>query len=260
MYLGESAATIEDAVFFRNQADATGGAVYCWSASPADPAPSFSGVTFVENRADHGSGYGGTVDCGGASVHITESILAFTMSNQVVSCRNGAQPTITHCFSYGNALGDSLCGNHHDNVFEDPLFCDLGNGDLTLQDGSPCLPENNIWGVQIGAYAAGGCGTGIPAVPVPSPLLLVSATPNPSPGSARIECDIPVGVGSVRVVIYDPTGRCVRVLSDGPAQPGRSSMVWNGADDAGRPAASGVYFCRVTAGSEEASAKIVLVR
>jgi len=46
----------------------------------------------------------------------------------------------------------------------------------------------------------------------------------------------------VSLRIYDPAGRLVRVLQDGRLQAGRHEIQWDGSDDRGVPAASGVYF------------------
>jgi hypothetical protein len=43
------------------------------------------------------------------------------------------------------------------NLNADPLFCAPLNGDYSLAANSPCLPENNQWGVLIGALGEG-CG------------------------------------------------------------------------------------------------------
>ncbi len=41
------------------------------------------------------------------------------------------------------------------NIAIDPVFCDYSTGDLSLYDFSPCLPENNDCGVQMGALGLG---------------------------------------------------------------------------------------------------------
>jgi hypothetical protein len=41
------------------------------------------------------------------------------------------------------------------NLNADPLFCDPLNGDFSLAAGSACLPQNNAWGLQIGAFGQG---------------------------------------------------------------------------------------------------------
>ena len=45
----------------------------------------------------------------------------------------------------------------------------------------------------------------------------------------------------VTIAIYDVRGRRVRLLLDDPEAPGAAGAVWDGADDAGRPAPPGLY-------------------
>ena len=72
--------------------------------------------------------------------------------------------------------------------------------------------------------------------------------------------DLPAA-SPVRLVVYDVLGRRVRTLREDPsAGPGRFRVVWDGADDQGRPAASGVYLLRLTAGPDRASGRVVLLR
>ena len=62
-------------------------------------------------------------------------------------------------------------------------------------------------------------------------------------------------------MVGDVLGRRVRTLRDEAwAGPGRFRVVWDGADDQGRPAASGVYLVRLTAGADRASGRVVLLR
>lgn len=191
---------------------------------------------------------------------LDRSILSFGVGAPIHCNGLTISPGATHCVVFGHAMGDSMCCEHFDNLFVDPLFCDQPDGDLTLHDDSPCLPGNNPWGETIGANGAGACGTDVPWEALPPSLSLRSVTPNPFTNSSGIECDIPADGGIVRVAVYDLAGRRVRLLADGLRLPGRNVFTWDGNDDAGRPVASGVYFCRVTAGSEEAAAKVVLIR
>jgi len=66
--------------------------------------------------------------------------------------------------------------------------------------------------------------------------------------------------GHARVRIHDVSGRLVRTLlaADLPAGPHR--LRWDGADDDGRPCASGVYLARADSGRRVASRKLVLLR
>ncbi len=69
-------------------------------------------------------------------------------------------PTFTCCDVYYNTGGD-YGGDFDDptgfdgNISSRPYFCDRDNGDFTLAFGSPCLPENNDCGVQMGTFGLG---------------------------------------------------------------------------------------------------------
>ncbi len=92
-----------------------------------------------------------------------------------------------------------------------------------------------------------------------APLALHQNRPNPFNPSTTIAFDLPVRA-EARLAIYDAAGRLVRRLAAGELSPGRHELRWDGLDDAGRPAASGVYFCRLRAGKETRSIRLVLLR
>ncbi len=64
---------------------------------------------------------------------------------------------------------------------------------------------------------------------------------------------------SAEILIYSVDGRLVRRLSEALPS-GESSLTWDGRDDRGSRAASGVYFARVQANGETGKGKLVLVR
>jgi hypothetical protein len=65
----------------------------------------------------------------------------------------------------------------------------------------------------------------------------------------------------VSLRIYDVAGRLVRVLVDEVQEPGLEYEArWQGRNDRGRPVASGIYFCRLMAGSFTETRKLVLLR
>jgi parallel beta-helix repeat protein len=74
--------------------------------------------------------------------------------------------------------------------------------------------------------------------------MLRSAWPNPFTRDVQLYYDLPVAM-PMTVTIYDVTGRLVRTLFAGPRPAGRAAVIWDGQDGAGRPVASGVYFCRL---------------
>jgi len=75
-----------------------------------------------------------------------------------VACGGAAVPSISRCIVFGHVEGDSLCGDYHDNLFTDPLWCNVENDDFDVCSNSPSLPEHNPWGVTVGASVVIGCG------------------------------------------------------------------------------------------------------
>ena len=63
-----------------------------------------------------------------------------------------------------------------------------------------------------------------------------------------------------RLAVYDLSGRLVRVVENGPAEPGWRVVAWDGTNELGVPVASGVYFCRLEVGQLVEARKIVLLR
>ena len=64
----------------------------------------------------------------------------------------------------------------------------------------------------------------------------------------------------VILMIFDVTGRPVRLLVDDKFEAGTNSSDWDGARDNGDAAVSGVYFYRLEAGSFSDSKKMILIR
>jgi hypothetical protein len=98
------------------------------------------------------------------------------------------------------------------------------------------------------------------AVVVPSlPFTLYQNYPNPFNPSTTIRYTVPKR-RHVRLEVFDVAGRRVSVLVDRAQSPGIYSIDWNGCDDKGNTTSSGIYFCRLTAGKETVSKKMVLLR
>jgi hypothetical protein len=105
----------------------------------------------------------------------------------------------------------------------------------------------------------------------PTPFLtpkafgLYQSMPNPSASSTTIRYDLPV-VSRVRIVVYDITGRVVKVLVDEAEEAGYRSIVWDGRDSGGRDVTSGVYFYKLTSRTNSlkkdftATRKLILLR
>ncbi len=101
--------------------------------------------------------------------------------------------------------------------------------------------------------------TGTPALPH-SPLLVVSNFPNPFNPSTTFELSIPRN-SNVDLQIVDAGGRIVRRLLTGePLSAGFHQVQWQGLDDAGMLAPSGVYFYRCLAAGETVTGRMLLLK
>ncbi len=87
----------------------------------------------------------------------------------------------------------------------------------------------------------------------------VAASPNPFNPTISLAIDLRAA-GDVTVTIHDASGRERRKLWSGPMEPGAHALRWDGRDDAGRAAGSGVYLYRVRQGSSQIVGKITLLR
>jgi len=90
-------------------------------------------------------------------------------------------------------------------------------------------------------------------------LTLEPNTPNPFGRATTIQFQLE-HADEASLSIYDVNGRLVRVVRSGFTLAGPHVAEWDGRDDAGRDAASGVYFCRLRSGGGEATRKMVLIR
>ena len=74
---------------------------------------------------------------------------------------------------------------------------------------------------------------------------LAPSFPNPFRAETTIAYSVAVG-GPVTIELFDVAGRRVRTLVSASQPAGTHRVTWNGDADAGRPAAAGIYFVRLT--------------
>ncbi len=85
--------------------------------------------------------------------------------------------------------------------------------------------------------------------------------PNPFQRRLALQYDVPAShSGAMMVEIINVLGQRVRLLAQAETRPGRHQIEWNGADDHGRFAPPGVYFCRLRTSSFARTQKILLVK
>jgi hypothetical protein len=83
--------------------------------------------------------------------------------------------------------------------------------------------------------------------------------PNPFNPTTRITFGLSAP-GHVSLRIYDVAGRLVRMLAEGTRPAANYVEVWDGKDASGCAAGSGIYFCRLDAGSFTQTRKMILLR
>lgn len=88
----------------------------------------------------------------------------------------------------------------------------------------------------------------------------VSANPNPFQRGTVIRYRLEAGA-AVNLTVHDAKGRLVRRLLVNARRPaGPLAVAWDGLDESGRQAASGVYYCLLETGSETREGRLVLAR
>jgi FlgD Ig-like domain len=83
--------------------------------------------------------------------------------------------------------------------------------------------------------------------------------PNPFNPSTTLRFSL-AQAGHVQLSIMDVAGHRLATLVDGMQEAGDHQFVWNGQDDRGRQAASGLYFVRVESGGQVAIRKIAMLK
>ncbi len=94
---------------------------------------------------------------------------------------------------------------------------------------------------------------------LPDVASLLGNWPNPFNPQTTVGFSLPQD-GPVRLSIHDARGRLVRVLMDGSIEAGNHRVTWDGRDQGGRGAASGVYLARLETAHGRDVRKLTLAR
>jgi hypothetical protein len=99
-----------------------------------------------------------------------------------------------------------------------------------------------------------------PETPViPTDLKLNQNQPNPFNPTTEITYELPSS-SNVKLEIFDVSGRRVATLVDEYQDAGVKTVRWGGRNASGSPLNSGVYFCRLQAGRNVQSKKMILLK
>jgi hypothetical protein len=132
-----------------------------------------------------------------------------------------------------------------------------------VADGAGCLlawADDRGTSTDIYAYRSGGASS--VDVPLDDPEIASFAAPFPNPTRADATLRFTTTLtGSAQVAVIDLAGRSVKRLLDESALPaGAHVLRWDGRDEAGGSAATGMYFVRFETASGTALRKLAIVR
>ena len=264
LYANNSTAVIEFCTFSGNTSDmGAGGAV----ATYGDCNVVLNNCTMYGNEA-----FEGTVQLHGGEVEINNTIIANNLlSEWTMSQEPGAVVvweglvTLNCSDIYDNESGDwegAIADQFaiNGNISEDPLFCDVENGDFSIRSDSPCSPEFTpacglIGALDVGCEAPSGVSYGTN----PAAFRLGQACPNPFNPQTTISFFIN-HPQHVSVEVFDIKGRRIAELTNQKYQVGEHSVEWQGRDSEGRAVPSGEYFFRVEYGDQVETRKAMLLR
>jgi len=155
--------------------------------------------------------------------------------------------------------GDLIYGN----LDGDPLLADPDAMDFALTSGSPAIdagdptlgtdPDGSVLDLGPLPFVV------VTSAPPLAGFELVGARPNPFNPRTQIEFTLE-SAGRVELRIVDARGRAVRTLTSARFDAGRHAVLWDGSDDDGRSAASGVYRAVLRGAEGSISRPLVLVR
>ncbi len=114
-------------------------------------------------------------------------------------------------------------------------------------------PPNDMITDTVRVVPAGGIAE---QVNVPADFSLGQPGPNPFRDRVAIRYGLP-RPARVELAVYSTNGRLVRRLRSGTQEAGFHRATWDGRDESGRPAVSGIYYCRMTAGQFIRTRKLV---
>jgi predicted outer membrane repeat protein len=149
-----SGASMTNCISIRNTAGLVGSSLCCAAAQPIQ----ITNCSFVADSLG-----GAVVRCGpNVSPVFDRTIIAFGRLAYALSCDSGTPgtPTLTCCDIYGNSSGNWIgCiagqASSSGNMSEDPKFCDIPTGNVSVEDCSPCLAAHNSCSQDIGAIGSG---------------------------------------------------------------------------------------------------------
>ncbi|MBN2001011.1 right-handed parallel beta-helix repeat-containing protein [candidate division KSB1 bacterium] len=154
-------------------------------------------------------------------------------------------------------------------LYQNPYIIDPAHWDFRLAANSPCIDAGDPGSpldpdgtrADMGALCFDPTADVLRGPPVREPegFKLLPAYPNPFNPCTRILYELPRTV-PVDVSVFNLNGQRIKVLQDNQQPAGCYTLQWDGRDQQGRNVGSGIYLCRILAGSFQKSVKLMLIR
>ncbi|MGH7451297.1 MAG: T9SS type A sorting domain-containing protein, partial [bacterium] len=119
---------------------------------------------------------------------------------------------------------------------------------MSLSPQAASLPVSNTTGIDSNGETS-----------LPASYRLLQNHPNPFNAGTLIKYEIPQA-GAVSLKIYNLAGQEILEIVNAVQSPGRYQINWNGRDNQGKTAPSGIYICRIQAGSFVQTQRMIMVR
>ena len=94
---------------------------------------------------------------------------------------------------------------------------------------------------------------------IPEFFVLGQNYPNPFNPTTRMVYELPKR-SKVIIAVYNLVGQEVKLLVNDERDYGRYTLLWDGTDNLGRPAASGLYFTRMMTNDFNSTTKMLLLK
>ncbi|MCK4256265.1 T9SS type A sorting domain-containing protein, partial [candidate division WOR-3 bacterium] len=94
---------------------------------------------------------------------------------------------------------------------------------------------------------------------IPNTFTLYGNYPNPFSSETAIRYALPIRT-EAKLIIYDVSGRVVKVLVDSKIEAGYYKKNWDGRYEGGKEVTSGIYFYQIQAGNYTCTKKMILMR
>lgn len=105
----------------------------------------------------------------------------------------------------------------------------------------------------------GGLAVANPNAATPRDFALAQNFPNPVFGATQITYSLH-RTAAIRITLFNMLGQEIRTLVDGLVPAGKYAVQWDGRDEKGQRAATGIYFYRLAAGNFTATRKLIVVQ